>query len=146
MNQYQVWKKTSTLVTKGRALLQIEKKGRASLRQGRALHPVKRGQREHCFRIRVILIVEDPTVTVKCRTAIKALLLHFSNVGQSPMFIYIHIHTVMGFYSTFNNISVILWRSILLVEKITDKLYHILLYRVHLSTQQFFNYIMARTS
>jgi hypothetical protein len=28
-------KKTSTLVTKGRALLQIEKKGRASLGQGR---------------------------------------------------------------------------------------------------------------
>jgi len=34
-------KKASTLVTKGRALLQIEKKGRASLTQGRALHPVK---------------------------------------------------------------------------------------------------------
>ena len=46
-------KKTSTLVTKGRALLQIEKKGRAllqiekkgraSLGQGRALRPVKTG-------------------------------------------------------------------------------------------------------
>ena len=36
-------KKTSTLVTKGRALLQIEKKGRASLGQGRALRPVKMG-------------------------------------------------------------------------------------------------------
>jgi hypothetical protein len=33
----------ATLVTKGRALLQIEKKGRASLGQGRALHPVKTG-------------------------------------------------------------------------------------------------------
>jgi hypothetical protein len=38
-----VWKKTSTLVTKGRALLQIEKKGRVSLGQGRALRPVKTG-------------------------------------------------------------------------------------------------------
>jgi hypothetical protein len=33
--------KTSTLVTKGRALLQIEKKGRASL--GQAQRPVKTG-------------------------------------------------------------------------------------------------------
>ena len=42
---------------------------------------------------------------------------------------------------TFTNISVILWRSVLLVEQITvpgehhrpDKLYHILVYRVHLT-------------
>jgi hypothetical protein len=34
-------KKTSTLVTKGRTLLQIEKKGRASLGQGWVLRPVK---------------------------------------------------------------------------------------------------------
>jgi hypothetical protein len=31
------------VVTKGRAVLQIEKKGRASLGQGRALRPVKTG-------------------------------------------------------------------------------------------------------
>jgi hypothetical protein len=36
-------KKTSTLVTKGRVLLQIEKKGRVSLGYGRALCPVKTG-------------------------------------------------------------------------------------------------------
>jgi hypothetical protein len=38
-------KKTSMLVTKDRALLQIDKKGRASLGQGRAqqLYPVKTG-------------------------------------------------------------------------------------------------------
>ena len=40
--------------------------------------------------------------------------------------------------ATFNNISVISWRSLLLVEetgveKTTDKLDHILLYRVHLA-------------
>jgi hypothetical protein len=48
----------------------------------------------------------------------------------------------MVFNATFNNISVILWRSVLLAEKtgpgenhrpITDKLYHIILYQVDLA-------------
>jgi hypothetical protein len=50
--------------------------------------------------------------------------------------------SVMVFNATFNNISVILWRSVLLAEKtgpgenhrpITDKLYHIILYQVDLA-------------
>jgi energy-converting hydrogenase Eha subunit E len=40
------------------------------------------------------------------------------------------------FYATINNIPVILWRSVLLettdLPKVSDQLYHIRLYRVHL--------------
>jgi hypothetical protein len=47
----------------------------------------------------------------------------------------------MVFNATFNNISAISWRSILLVEdigvpvenQVNDKLYYIVLYRVHLT-------------
>ena len=74
------------------------------------------------------------------------------------MFFYIWLHysltiggvRVMVFNATFNNISVILWWSVLLwvevirvpekttdLSQVTDKLYHIMLYQVHLAWMGF---------
>ena len=65
------------------------------------------------------------------------------------IYIYIYIYIckvrVMVFNATFNNISAISWRSVLMVEEtrvpgenhslspVADKLYHIILYLIHLA-------------
>jgi len=41
-------------------------------------HPTAKGRFKHILGVRIMLIVEDPTVIVKYRTAIKALFLYFN--------------------------------------------------------------------
>jgi hypothetical protein len=62
---------------------------------------------------------------------------------------------IMVFNATFNNISVISWWSVLLVEEtgvpgenyflsqVDDKLYHIMLYRVHIAMSVFPDHIVS---
>ena len=62
---------------------------------------------------------------------------------------------VMVFNATFNNISVISWPSVLLVEEaedpekttnmvqVTDKLYHTMLYRVYLTMSRILMYNLS---
>jgi hypothetical protein len=64
--------------------------------------------------------------------------IHVFLIGFIMLNAYLIEFRVMVFNTTFNNISFISWRSVLLMEEttdlaqVTDKLYHIMWYQVHL--------------
>ena len=73
---------------------------------------------------------------------IRSMKVHNCKVWSPPVFLW--KWCLVGVYATFNNISVISWRSVCFwwmkpedPENTTDKFYHILFYRVHLAMNGF---------
>ena len=77
-------------------------------------------------------------VFFKCFRGILGLSIKHRNITKQCLFPPLNVLRVMMFNISFHNSSVILWRSVLLGEEttdmsqVTDRLYHIMVYQVHI--------------
>jgi hypothetical protein len=93
----------------------------------------------------IIIKGKSCSIRVKLNIFLKIWLLNVQNV-RFIVLILLFVR-LMVFNATFNNISVISWQSVLLVEEtgVTDKLYHIMLYTLPCSRLEHTTSVMIGT-